>query len=151
MKKLTAIGTALIFSLTLMGCQTTKENSGQVMGGILGGVLGAQVGKGKGRTAAIIAGTLLGAYIGGNIGRSMDEQDRRQAHNALEYNKSYQPSSWKNPDSGNEYTVTPTRTYQSAGGGNCRDYETVAVIDGKKETLHGKACRQPDGNWKAVN
>ncbi len=151
MKKVTAITTAFIFSLTLAGCQTTKENTGQVMGGLLGGVLGAQVGGGKGRTAAIIAGTLLGAYIGGNVGRSMDEQDRRQAHNTLEHNKAYQPSSWKNPDSGNEYSVTPTRTYQTASGKNCRDYETVAVIDGKKETLHGTACRQPDGSWKAVN
>lgn len=151
MKKVTAIVTALIFTLTVAGCQTTKENTGQVTGGILGGVLGAQVGKGSGRTAAIIAGTILGAYIGGNVGRSMDEQDRRQAHNALEYNKSYQPSSWQNPDTGNTYTVTPTKTYQTASGENCREYETVAVIDGKKETLRGTACRQQDGSWKAVN
>lgn len=142
---------AAIISLSLLGCQTTgnKEGTGQVVGGVLGGVLGAQVGKGSGRTAAIIAGTLAGAYFGGKIGKSMDETDRQNAYNALENNPTNHASSWRNPDSGNNYTVTPTKTYDSASG-PCRDYTTEVIIDGRRETATGTACRE-NGNWRVVN
>jgi surface antigen len=141
---------SVIISVSLLGCQTaTKEDTGQVVGGLLGGVLGSQVGKGKGRTAAIIAGTLAGAYFGGKIGKSMDEADRQKAYNSLEYNQTNQPSSWRNPDSGNAYTVTPTNTYNSASG-PCRDYTTEVVIDGRRETATGTACRE-NGTWRVIN
>jgi len=145
----------LITAITAVtiGCQSspTREDTGRVVGGVLGGVLGSQVGKGSGRTAAIIAGTLVGVYIGGSIGRSMDDQDRYRAQQALESNPTNQPSSWRNPDSGNQYTVTPTRTYRSDAGQDCREYSTDAVIDGRRETVYGRACRQPDGTWQAAN
>jgi surface antigen len=109
------------------------------------------VGKGSGRTAAIIAGTLVGAYIGGSIGKSMDDTDRLKAHQALESNRTNQPTSWTNPDTGNAYTVTPTNTYTASSGDPCREYTTEAVIDGRKEIVTGTACRQPDGTWRASN
>ena len=138
----------------ISGCATnpTNEQGGQVIGGVLGGVLGSQVGKGSGRTAAIIAGTVAGALIGGSVGRTMDETDRMKAQNAFEYNRSNEPTSWRNPDTGNAYTVTPTRTYTSQSSNqSCREYTTDAVIDGRHETIVGNACRQPDGTWKSVN
>ena len=30
----------------------------------------------------------------------------------------------------------------------CREYRTVATIDGRSERLYGTACRQPDGSWR---
>jgi surface antigen len=149
-KILTSLFVAL-FSLSLLGCQSapSKENTGQVVGGVLGGVLGAQVGKGRGRTAAIIAGTLAGAYFGGKVGKSMDDADRQNAYNALERNQTNQASSWRNPDSGNAYTVTPTKTYSSASG-PCRDYTTEVIIDGRRETATGTACRE-NGTWRVIN
>ncbi|HEC16632.1 MAG TPA: glycine zipper 2TM domain-containing protein [Sedimenticola sp.] len=143
----------ILLSLSLLaGCQQTptKRDTGAVIGGIAGGVIGNQIGGGSGRTAAIIAGTLVGAYIGGSIGQQMDENDRYKAQQALERYPTNKPSTWRNPDTGNEYTVTPTRTYESASG-PCRDYETEAVIGGRSEVVYGTACRQPDGTWRATN
>lgn len=146
-RKLLASGVAIAL---LAGCQSvTKQDIGMVTGGVLGGALGSQVGGGTGTTVAIVAGTLLGAAIGGSIGRSMDEQDRMRTARALEYSPTGQPTSWRNPDNGYQYTVTPTQTYDT-NSGVCRDFTTVGVIDGQRETVKGKACRQPDGTWKMM-
>jgi len=146
----TLVATVTASVLALAGCQTTKEDQGRVLGAIAGGLLGNQVGGGSGRTAATIAGTILGGYIGGNIGRQMDDGDRYRAGEALESTPTYQSSSWENPDTGNRYSVTPTRTYTAASG-PCREYTTEAWIDGKRETVYGTACRQSDGTWQAAN
>ena len=137
-------------ALALGGCQTTREQQGQVIGAIAGGLLGNQVGSGSGRTAATIAGTILGGYLGGNIGRQMDDGDRYRAGQALESTPSNYSTSWENPDTGNRYSVTPTSTYYSDSR-PCREYTTEAWIDGQRETLYGTACRQSDGSWQASN
>ncbi len=118
-----------------------------VIGGIVGGVVGSQVGGGRGRTAATIVGTIAGAAIGGSIGRSMDETDRLKAAHTLETVRTGVSSEWKNPDTGNEYRVTPTRTYETTEG-PCREYTMDARVGGKPETVYGTACRQPDGSWR---
>jgi surface antigen len=141
---------ALLAMLLLAGCQTTQRDTGTVIGGIAGGLLGNQIGKGSGRTAAIIVGTIAGAYIGGNIGQQMDDNDRYRSQQAMEHNRLNETSSWRNPDTGHSYQVTPTRTYETASG-PCREYTTDAVIDGRRETVYGTACRQPDGTWQASN
>lgn len=137
-------------ALILSACETppTKQQAGMVIGGVLGGVLGAQVGRGDGRTAAIIVGTLAGAAVGGAVGRSMDDTDRLKTAHALESVRTGVPSTWRNPDTSHEYSVTPTKTYDSAGS-PCREYTVDAVIGGKNETVYGTACRQSDGSWKA--
>ena len=142
---------SLLMVFTLSACQTSpsNEDTGRVVGAVIGGVIGSNVGKGRGRTAAIIAGTIVGGYLGGSIGRNMDDNDRYRAGQALETNKTNQPSSWHNPDSGYDYTVTPTRTYDGAEG-PCRDYTTSVVIDGKLEKATGTACRE-NGQWRIIN
>lgn len=131
------------------GCASEgpKQEAGMVIGGTLGGLLGAQVGGGEGRTAAIIAGTLAGAAIGGSVGKSMDDTDRLKAGQTLETVRTGVPSTWRNPDTGAEYEMTPTRTFETASG-PCREYTMDAIIGGKKETVYGTACRQPDGTWR---
>ncbi len=142
-----------VVSFSMLGCTApaTQEQSGMVVGGLLGGLLGAQVGQGDGRTAAIILGTVIGANIGGNVGRSMDDSDRLKTAHALETVRSGVPSHWVNPDTQNRYTVVPTRTYDSASGGPCREYTVDAVIGGQREKVVGTACRQADGSWRTVN
>jgi surface antigen len=149
MRRNTLIAGALGASLALGGCATDRPNeqAGMVIGGALGGLLGNQVGKGSGRTAAIIVGTLAGAAIGGAGGRSMDDTDRMKTGHSLETVRTGVPSSWQNPDSGNQYTVTPTRTYET-GTGPCREYTVDAMIGGRREKVYGTACRQADGSWR---
>lgn len=138
---------------TLAGCGATgglHETGGTVIGGVLGGALGSQVGSGSGRTAATIVGALIGANIGANVGRSMDDNDRRRTAYVLETSGTGQSSQWVNPDTRNQYTVTPTRTYESAGA-PCREYTMRAVVGGRPDNVYGRACRQPDGSWQVVN
>ena len=143
----------LALALGVTGCAThtgPKENAGILVGGIIGGVLGHQVGKGTGRDVATVAGALLGASIGGSVGRSMDEMDRMKMGATLETVRTGVTTKWENPDTGYEYAMTPTRTYES-NEGPCREYTLDAEIGGKTEQVYGTACRQPDGSWKIVD
>jgi len=153
MKKYFLITALMVSAMTVSGCQTTggeNQQAGMIIGGILGGVLGNQVGHGDGRTAAVIVGTLVGSHIGGSIGRSMDDTDRLKTSHSLETIRTGVPTRWRNPDSGNRYSVTPTRTYES-NRGPCREYTVDANIGGKNEKVYGTACRQADGSWKVQN
>lgn len=150
MNKTLIVSGLIAASLILVGCNATKEEQGRVIGAIAGGALGTQVGGGSGRAVATIAGTILGGYIGGNLGKTMDENDRYRANSALESTPTHSTSRWQNPDSGNEYAVTPTRTYYEDTQ-PCREYTTEAWIDGRKQTIYGTACRQADGSWMASN
>lgn len=145
------LAATIVCALALVGCATppTQEQAGMIIGGALGGILGSQVGGGGGRTAAIIVGTLAGAAIGGTVGRSMDETDRMKTAHALESVRTGVPSRWRNPDTGNQYTVVPTHTYDTAQG-PCREYTVDAVIAGRHDQVYGTACRQPDGSWRAT-
>lgn len=140
------IGTvSLIFTLSLAACN--NQDIGTLTGGALGGALASSVGGGHGKTAAIIGGTLLGAFIGGAIGKSMDDVDKMKAQQALETTPTNKATTWKNPDSGNVYTLTPTKTYTSSAGQACRNYTTSAIMDGHQQEIQGTACRDSAGHW----
>lgn len=141
---------AFILIIGLSGCTTTpsQENQGMVIGGVIGAVLGSTVGKGRGRVVATAVGTLIGAIAGGSIGKRLDEADRLKTGHTLETVRTGVSSEWVNPDTGNQYTVTPTRTYESDKGSPCREFTMDAVIGGKTEQVYGTACRQADGSWK---
>jgi surface antigen len=153
MTRKTLRSAALALAVAVNGCATTQqgphEQAGMVIGGILGGVLGSEWDNhhGSGRTAAIILGTLVGTAVGGAIGRSMDDVDRMKTARTLETVRTGVPSTWRNPDTGYQYSVTPTRTYETSSG-PCREYVVDAVIAGRTEKVYGTACRQADGSWK---
>jgi surface antigen len=146
LKSLLALLVAALVGLT--AC-VSRETAGMATGGVLGGVAGSKVGEGKGRTAATIVGAIAGAAIGGSIGRAMDERDRDRTATALETGRVGEPTTWRNPDTGNQYRVVPTRTYTQSGQ-PCRDYTMDVVIDGRPEQVQGTACRREDGNWHVV-
>ncbi len=156
--KLTKFAVPVALALALGACQQgqgNKQVGGTLVGAGLGALLGSQIGSGKGQLAAVAIGALAGAYMGSEVGKSLDRADRlamqQTSQNALETNPVGRASSWRNPDSGHSGTVTPTRTYQTASGENCREYQQTVTIAGKTENAYGKACRQPDGTWKIVN
>jgi surface antigen len=153
MGQFSGVSGALLCALALAGCANNtpqQEQAGLVIGGVLGGVLGSQIGQGDGRTTAIILGTLAGTAIGGAIGRSMAETDRIKAAQALESVRTGVSTAWRNPDSGNEYALVPTRTYDTPAG-PCREYTIDASVAGKKDKIFGTACRQTDGSWQIRN
>lgn len=148
-----AVASIVAALIALAGCQSTagpNEQQGVIIGGLLGGLLGKQIGRGHGQTAAIIVGSVVGSQIAGNIGRSMDDNDRLKTGHSLETVRTGVRTTWRNPDSGNAYTVTPTRTFEKSTG-PCREYTVDAVIGGRAEKIYGTACRQADGSWKTVS
>ena len=151
MKHIPTILLCGVLSIGLAGCDTmSKQDVGVVTGGVVGGLVGSQFGGGSGRVAAAALGAVAGALIGGQIGKYMDRQDQMRVQRTLETTPTHRSISWQNPDSGNRYTVTPTKTYKQHNT-YCREYLTKAVINGKEQKMYGKACRQPDGSWKAVS
>lgn len=131
----------------------SKQDVGTLGGAVGGAWIGSNVGKGKGNIAAIAAGTLLGAYLGNQVGASLDRADmayyNKTSQSALETAPTGKSIAWTNPDSGNGGTITPTRTYESAGT-YCREYTQTITVGGKTQEGYGRACRQPDGSWKII-
>ncbi len=130
-----------------------KQSIGTVLGGIGGAVLGAQFGKGTGQLVGVAAGALAGAYLGNQLGSSLDKADRAQMEQASQRATSApvgQQISWRNPDSGNSGTITPTREGTSQAGEYCREYQQTVTVAGKTEQAYGTACRQQDGSWRIV-
>jgi surface antigen len=146
----------LVVGLALTACQDgrEKEFGGTLLGAGLGALVGSQIGSGKGQLAAVAIGALAGGYFGNQVGQTLDKADRayaqKTAQNSLEFNKSGQTSSWNNPDSGHSGSYTPTKTYVSKSGEDCREFETTILVDGREERAIGRACRQPDQTWKIV-
>lgn len=128
-----------------------KQSLGTLLGAGLGALAGSQIGGGAGQLAAVAIGTLAGGYLGGEVGKSLDKADQlhagRSAENSLEYSRTGQTSSWRNPDSGHSGTFTPTRTFRTAGGQDCRDFQSTIDVDGRQERVVGRGCRRPDGTW----
>jgi len=131
-----------------------KQDVGTVGGAVGGGVLGSLVGHGTGKVAATIGGALLGGFLGNSIGKSLDNADKAAydaaSQHALETAQPGQTTPWRNPQSGNSGTITPTNYYQNAQGQYCREYSQTIVVGGQQQSAYGKACRQPDGTWQIV-
>lgn len=150
MKKLLSLLVVGTLVASLVGCDgTDKQTQGVVAGGVIGGLVGSQFGHGTGRALATGVGVLTGALIGGRIGQYMDKTDQLKIQQTLEYNHDNTPTAWVNPNSHNQYTVVPVRTYQQEGR-PCREYTTSAVIGGKRQQVYGTACRTADGAWRIV-
>lgn len=152
MKKFLLACVLLLCSVSLSGCQNmSNQDTGVIAGGIVGGLLGNTIGGGSGKIVATALGTVAGAVIGGSIGQSMDRADRMRVNEALDNNPLGEPAYWRNNRTHTRYRVTPVRNVKVGHNPYCREYRTVAIIDGKEQQMYGKACRQPDGSWKAVN
>ncbi|MBI4725268.1 MAG: glycine zipper 2TM domain-containing protein [Rhodomicrobium sp.] len=149
MKKLGLIFLSLAFAVLGAGC-ATKEDSGTLIGAAAGGLIGNQFGHGGGRVAATVGGALIGGFVGNRIGKSMDDEDRRRAAEAqyAAFERG-ERAEWRNPSNGRHGYVVPRRSYVYREM-NCREFEQTIYINGRPETMVGKACRQPDGTWREV-
>lgn len=138
----------------LSGGSVNKEDIGTLGGAVAGGIIGSNIGKGKGAIAGTIAGTLLGAAIGNSVGKSLDNADlaayNATSQRAMETAQPGQTLPWRNPQTGNYGSITPTNYYQNTSGEYCREYSQTIVVGGQKQQGYGKACRQADGSWRIV-
>lgn len=157
MRMLKRIAVICMSAMMIQGCYVA-DNAKMLGGGLIGAAAGAyggsHVGSGKGQLAAMAGGAVLGGLLLGNIGRSLDRADQLYAERAtnqtLETARTGQTMQWATP-SGVTGTVTPVQTYTAGNGHYCREYYSDIFIGGRKETVFGRACRQPDGSWTTVN
>ena len=117
--------------------------------------VGSKFGSGKGKLLGTAIGVLAGAWMGGEIGKSLDAEDRaamqRTSQRAMEKAKTGSRTKWSNPDSGNRGSITPTKTYKTASGQYCREYQQTVTVGGRTQEAYGTACRRPDGTWRIAN
>lgn len=133
--------------------QTYEDNPKAVLGSLGGAALGAGIAAVAGGNAGVIVASAVGgALLGGYVGHKLDDRDKRMAaeaaQRAFESGRTGQAVAWSNPDSGNSGSITPTQTYQIAGGQYCRRYTQEITVGGEQHETHGTACRQPDGSWQ---
>lgn len=155
--KTSLIGIALLITVSVLaitGCSTNTQQQntgiGAVTGAVVGGLAGSAIGGGTGQVVAIAAGAIAGAFIGGYIGHNMDHSDHAAMSQAMD-KPTNKTTTWKNPNTGARYSITPTsKTMASHGYATCRQYRSSVVIDNKKQTVVGTACQQQDGTWKTV-
>jgi hypothetical protein len=59
---------------------------------------------------------------------------------------------WSNPETGNSGAIKPVRTYQTAGGYFCRDFEELLNVEGIVRIYEDNhACRADDGVWRFID
>ena len=124
-----------------------------LIGGITSRLLGSQFSGGEGKIIAANIGGFAGSLIGGQIDKTIDEYDRqmmeKSSRQALEFSPSGNSVEWKNPVGRNSGSITPTKTFKESGR-YCREYVQEVMIGGEEQKTDGKACHQPDGNWKII-
>ena len=136
---------ALLMLFTLSSC-ATKGQTGAVGGAAAGALIGQAIGH---NTGATLIGAAVGGLLGYIVGNEMDKYDREQLNHTYERGISNQRSSWVNPDTGNQYSVTPQPAYQNPTTNRvCRKAEIEAVIDGKRQKTYSTACRDDYGSWQ---
>jgi len=140
--------------VTQGGSGVNKQDIGTLAGAIGGGIIGSNVGGGKGKIAGTIGGVLLGGLLGSSIGSSLDKADMQvydqTSQRALNNAQNGQSLPWKNAETGNSGSITPSNYYKNNNGQYCREYTQTIVVGGNRQQGHGTACRQPDGSWQIV-
>jgi surface antigen len=143
MKKMMFIALALLPLLSTSGCVTTNGQKGALGGAAVGAIAGQAIGHNTGGT---LIGAAVGSLFGYMVGNEMDKADRARLNNAYETSPSQQTTQWVNPDSGNQYAVTPQPAYKDNSGRDCREAEILTTIDGRAEKTVANACRI-NGRW----
>ena len=136
---------ALLFLMLLASC-ANRAQTGAAGGAAAGALIGQAIGHNTGGT---LIGAAVGTMRGYIVGSEMDKYDRQQLDHMYERGVSNQRSTWVNPDTGNQYTVTPQPAYQEPSSRRvCRRAEIEAVIDGRPERTYSTACRNEYGQWE---
>ena len=155
--RITALGSLAIGLLLVapsIGCAPgggagPNATVGAVGGAVAGGLLGSAIG---GNRSSMAAGAALGGLVGAGAGARLDQRDRliaaQTTQRSLETAPQGQAMPWTNPNTGNQGTITPTRTFQASNGQYCREFQQEIVVGGQREQGFGTACRQPDGQWQ---
>lgn len=140
----------ILLIVLLSGCATQQGYQGRKgqIGVAVGSGAGALIGQAIGHnTEATLIGAGFGALFGYVIGNEIDKYDTMMMGKVFDQSPSNITREWRNPDSGNMYSMTPQPAYISQSGMICREAELSAIVDGRSETIKTLACRDNNGTW----
>jgi surface antigen len=149
MRKLGLTFITLALTVLVAGCET-REEAGTLYGASTGALIGSTLGRGPGgHLAGMFGGALIGGFIGNRIGKAMDDEDRRRAAEAQYWAfENGQRADWRNPNG--HYGYIEPQPYYTYRDMRCRDFSQTVFINGRPETMVGRACRGSDGVWREV-
>jgi surface antigen len=159
-----ALAAGIGLALATAGCDGMGQHEQQMTavgcaaGALGGGLIGLMAGHGNGGAVAAGAGAglLTGCVAGNLIGRQLDQRDRAAAEAATVAALNAPPSSrpvaraWRSDHgTGNHGTVVVQSTTRMASGGECKEVNEVAYVQGKELNQPVKYCRGGSGgDWK---
>jgi len=136
----------------LTGCAGGAMSNGEtraVIGAIVGSEIGKEFGGGKGKKVSRLLGAAIGGYIGASLGRPLDGYDQQNINQAMSTAPDNSRVRWQNNQSGANYTITPTSSYQASVNQTptkCRNYTMNVNMGGTPQFVQGKAC-MVNGQW----
>ena len=140
MKKNYTVVALCLLLFTLCSCAPHDGSNRAQVGAVGGAAGGALIGQIIGHnTEATLIGAAVGTMLGYIVGNEMDKYDRQELNHVYERGVSGQTAAWVNPDTGNQYQVTPQPAYNSSAKQVCRQAEINAIIDGKPEKTYTTA------------
>ena len=95
----------------------------------------------------LLSSSRTGAEAAVLIERAMDASDLLKVGHVLDLVSSSAPVSWRNPATGNAFTLTPMRGH-AGNQGPCREFSVDATVAGTTDRLHGTACQGGDNRWR---
>jgi surface antigen len=145
---ISTIASAIFITGCAGGAMSSRETTA-VIGSIIGSEIGKEFGGGHGKRVTRLIGAAIGGYIGANLGRPLDGNDQRNIHQAMSTAPDNSKVRWQNNQSGAQYAITPTNSYQSSVNqtpAQCRNYTMTVDMGGSPQFVQGKAC-MVNGKW----
>jgi surface antigen len=118
-------------------CNTDKILA--AVGAAGGAIIGNRTSSPENQVVATILGGVIGGVVGWKIGDAIDDRDRACIGHSLELAERGRDVVWRNPRTGVDYRVRPTRDL----GDGCREFELAAGRNGRPERM--RACRGREG------
>lgn len=139
------LSSVLVAGAFVSGCATQRVATSRHPQAAPATVAG-QLRDGADGSVTIVPHAFAGTVIGSSIAPNMDSEDLHVAGLALTDAPTRQSTRWHNADTGFEYVLVPTATFQGPDG-PCRKFTIVASHNRGPQFADGIACRQPDGRW----
>ena len=144
---LSIVSTGLITGCA--GGSMSNSETRAAIGAVIGSEIGKEFGGGHGKRVTRLLGAAIGGYIGANLGRSLDGNDQQYINRAMSTAPDNSRVRWKNNQSGANYAITPTNSYQASVNQSptqCRNYTMTVDMGGTPQFVKGKAC-MVNGQW----
>lgn len=136
-----ALAAALVL-ISASGCENMqKRDVGTAIGALIGAIAGNKLGNHS--AGGALLGSVLGGVVGRMIGEYMDNADKKRLAEAIDAAPRGKEVAWRNDDTGRDFAVTPTSDFYADAGKECRRFDQVVDVDGRREVMEGVACRTP--------